>query len=104
MDELKLIGQTFGWALLCNLVWLVPLLIYRRIKGIPMIPTSSTEPIDIKSRRERNRLIISIAFSVGLAVYFFGSGFPIMGVLWLFAGVFLFVRFEVLDRNVDNIE
>ena len=102
MDELKLIGKAVGIALLYSSIWLIPLLIYRKVRGIPLIPEANKEPIDIKSRRERNRLIFTIVLSVGCAAYFFANGSPIMGGLCSFAGLFVLVWFEIQDRKLEN--
>jgi hypothetical protein len=100
MDELTLIGASVGKALLACSVWLVPLLIYRKLRGIPLVPDHA--PIDMKSRKERNRLMFSVVGAFGMAAYFFFSGMPITALICSAIGFLALMCFEYLDRATDE--
>ena len=102
MNELLLIGKSVGTALLATSVWLVPLLIYRKVKGIPLIPAASFEPIDLRSRKERNKLMFSVIASAVMGVCFFAGGGPITGVLFLLVGLYLLIYFHTIDRKIQT--
>ena len=103
MDELAVIGSSAVQALLICSVWLVPLLIYRKIRGIPLIPDHP--PIDMKSRRERNRLMFSVVGTFGISVYLFLNGSVITAGFFLAMALLALMLFEHLDRtNSRDVE
>ena len=99
IEELLWIGEIVVTAVSISLVWIIPLLIYRRFKLQPLIPPANNEEPDLTIRKNRNQLIFNIVFAAGISTFFFMMGMEICGCLFSSMGLYLLIHFELADRR-----
>ena len=99
IEELLWIGEIVVTAVSISLVWIIPLLIYRRFKLQPLIPPANNEEPDLTIRKNRNQLIFNIVFAGGISTFFFMMGMEICGCLFSSMGLYLLIHFELADRR-----
>ena len=102
MNEFDLICTSITAGLFGAAVVVVPVLVYRWIFGIPLIPDH--KPIDAGSRRDRNRLMLNVVGSFGFSPLFFAGNCPVCGCALLLLGVFSIAMFEHYDRNYKSAQ
>jgi len=98
MNELDPICTGLVSGLIGASIVVVPVLVYRWIAGIPLLPECKT--IDAGNRKDRNMLMGNVVAYFAFSAFCFSVQLPICGCATSLMGVLSIIIFEHFDRKL----